>query len=306
MAAHWVDVLDPTPEKLANVLTVDLHPRARDEIDRPADDEPRPLIEGHGEYVFGVVVTPVAVLAEHRVYLQELDFVLTHDRLVTVRKTPPEGEPFDVTPVEAVCAQRGTVAPGMIVYHLVDEAAEHHLDLLDAIDDKVDEVDDHVEVWPNVEVQRRITDVRRALIDVRRTLGPTRDAVRGIVDGRTDLEGRPLFKREVFPREVELHFGQVYEKLLRANDGVEFARESVTSLRDHHNARIAREQNDIVKKLTVIASLLLFPTFIVGVYGQNFIRMPELHWQHGYAFSWALIVATTAAQVALFKWRRWI
>ncbi len=56
----------------------------------------------------------------------------------------------------------------------------------------------------------------------------------------------------------------------------------------------------------MIASLLLLPTFIVGVYGQNFDHMPELHWQLGYAFSWAIIALTTIGQLAFFRWKRWI
>jgi magnesium transporter len=61
-----------------------------------------------------------------------------------------------------------------------------------------------------------------------------------------------------------------------------------------------------VKKLAVVASLLLVPTFIVGVYGQNFDHMPELRWHYGYLYSWALIVALTIAQLVVFRWRRWI
>ena len=303
---RWIDLLDPTTEQLVALAPTTLHPRALEELTRPTEATPRPAIEGHGDYVFGLLVVPVAVPEEDRVYHQEVGFVLTHDHLLTVRKTPPGGEPFDKEPVERVCKMRAHVPPGMIAYHLVDETAEHFLELLDAVDDEVDELDDNVESWPNTQVQRRIADLRRALIEIRRTLGPTREAVRGVVDGRTDLEGRPLFRREVFPRDVELHFAQVYEKLLRAADGVDYARDSIASVRDHHHARIAREQNDVTKRLAVIASLLLFPTLIVGVYGQNFEHLPELGWRHGYAFSWALIVVTTIAQLSLFRWRRWI
>ena len=77
-------------------------------------------------------------------------------------------------------------------------------------------------------------------------------------------------------------------------------------MRDYQQSLIVAEQNRIAKTLTVIASLLLFPTFIVGVYGQNFEHMPELGWRFGYAFSWALIALVTIAQLAFFRWRRWI
>ena len=304
--SEWVDLLDPTRDELAAAAPADLHPRALEELMRGSVEMARPTIEGHGDYVFGLLVVPVAVPEEDRVYHQEVGFVLTHDRLVTVRKTPGAGVPFDKEGLERLMRMHERIRAGKLAYHLVDEAAEHYLALLDAIDDEIDEVDDNVEAWPNERVQRRISDLRRALIDLRRTLGPTRDGVRGVVDGRTDLEGRPLFRREVFPRDVELYFAQVYDKLRRASDGVDYARESLTAVRDHHNARLAREQNDIAKKLTVIASLLLFPTFIVGLYGQNFDNMPELGWRYGYAFSWGLIVASVLGLLALFRWRRWI
>jgi magnesium transporter len=62
----------------------------------------------------------------------------------------------------------------------------------------------------------------------------------------------------------------------------------------------------VSKRLTVIASLLLVPTFIVGVYGQNFVDIPELRWHFGYAFSWGLIIATTLVQLWFFKRKNWV
>ena len=61
-----------------------------------------------------------------------------------------------------------------------------------------------------------------------------------------------------------------------------------------------------MKRLTVVASLLLLPTFIVGLYGQNFVHIPELHWHWGYWWAWGWIIGTTIGQLAFFKWKRWI
>ena len=79
----------------------------------------------------------------------------------------------------------------------------------------------------------------------------------------------------------------------------------ITGVRDYSQAKIANDQNDVMKRLTVIASLLLVPTFIVGLYGQNFVNMPELHWHLGYLYSWGLIVVTTIGQLWFFKWKKW-
>jgi magnesium transporter len=122
-----------------------------------------------------------------------------------------------------------------------------------------------------------------------------------MVDGRVDTGAEPVVDDTLRP-----FFADAYDKLLRASEALDFARDLVAAAREYHQARIAQEQNDVVKKLTVIASLLLFPTFVVGVYGQNFDDMPELGWNLGYEFSWAVIVLSTVAQLAFFRWRRWI
>ena len=77
-------------------------------------------------------------------------------------------------------------------------------------------------------------------------------------------------------------------------------------MRDYHQSKIANDQNEVMKRLTVIASILLVPTFIVGLYGQNFQDMPELDWALGYGFSWSLIIVTTVLQVWYFRRKRWI
>ena len=113
------------------------------------------------------------------------------------------------------------------------------------------------------------------MLHIRRTLAPTRDAVRRVVDNRVDLEGGI----EVFSDDVELHFADAYDKLLRASEALELCRDLVAGARDYYQAMVAQDQNEIVKRLTAVASVLLVPTFIVGLYGQNFRDMPEYHWR---------------------------
>jgi magnesium transporter len=194
----------------------------------------------------------------------------------------------------------------MVVYHLVDHIADRFIQLVDDLDDEIDELEDGVETWPAEHTRARLSQLRRDLLHVRRTLAPTRDAVRGVVDGRVDIEGRALFTREVFPREIEREFASVYDKLLRAAEGLELARDLLAAARDYHQTKIANDQNQVMKTLTVVASLILFPTFVVGVYGQNFRHMPELHWYYGYIWSWLVIAVTTAAQLVFYKRRGWI
>jgi magnesium transporter len=310
-AKAWTDLLDPDADELLRHVRPELRPEAIEQLMRPPvldGGDVRPSITSHDDYVLGVLLVAVSVHGERRVFYQEVDFVLTHDRVVTVRKTPPGKAPFDPAPIRELCeARHGEVPPGTIVYFLVDEIAEHYLDLLDGVDDEIDLLEERLDEMPLEDARRRISEMRRDLLRIRRTLGPTRDAVRDVVDGRVDVEPRSRFRRgELFPRDVELQFASVYDKFLRATESIDYARELLAAVRDYQQARVSIEQNNVTKTLTAVASIVLLPTFIVGVYGQNFDDMPELHWRLGYAYSWAVIVAVTIVQLVYFRRKRWL
>ena len=306
----WTDLLDPTEEELREHVPRDLRRDAWTELLRPADPsgrDPRPSIKSHGDYVLGMLLAAVAVPEEDVVYYQEVDFVLTPDRIVTVRKTPGERPPFDAGHIDDACeAVPHEQSPGMIAYLVVDDVAERYIDLLDDVDEEIDELEEGVDTWSYEQTRQRIAGIRRDLLHIRKTLAPTRDAVREVVDGRVDIEGRTLFTREVFPPEIERQFGTTYDKLLRATEGIEYARDLLSAARDYQQARVSIDQNEVVKRLSAIASILLVPTFIVGLYGQNFIHTPEYHWHYGYAWSWFLILSSTVLQVIYFRRKGWL
>ena len=303
MAVTWTDLLDPSADEIRAHAPVDLEESAVDLLLAPAkhEDEPRPTLQGHGSYVFGVVLVAVAVPEEDDVFYQEIDVVLTHDMLLTVRKTPAGNRPAcDVAIVKK--AVKPDDSTGMMAYRLIDEIAERYLDLVDDLDAEIDELEDRVEDQPAAATRERISSLRHDMLQIRRTLAPMRDAVRRVIDGVVDVDDGP----EVFPKDVEVAFNAAYDKLMRALDGLELARDLLAGVRDYHQSKIANDQNQVMKVLTVVASLVLFPTFIVGIYGQNFDHMPELHWHLGYAYSWSVLVATTLLQLWFYRRKKWI
>jgi magnesium transporter len=302
VGSRWIDLLDPGREELEAQLPAAVHERALEQLLAPAlhEDEPRPKLEPQGDYVFGVLLVPVLVRDDDEVFYQEIDLVITRERIVTVRKTPGDGRPpWDPGRARAACREEDNVAK--VAYHLVDDVAESFLDLVDGVNDAIDDLEDHVEDWPSERIRMRLSSLRHDMLHIRRTLAPTRDAVREVIDNRVELEGD-----EVFTHEVELDFGNAYDKLLRAADNLELARDLLSGVRDYHQAQIANEQNDVMKKLTAIASILLLPTLIVGLYGQNFRNIPELHWGWGYYWSLGLIAVTSLAQILYFRRKRWL
>src|SRR5436189_1025078 len=105
---RWINLLDPTEQELHERLPADVHERALEQLCAPArhDDEPRPKLESHGDYIFGVFLVAVALRDDDRVFYQEVDFVLTRQILVTVRKTPHDGfPPYDATEAMHACRE---------------------------------------------------------------------------------------------------------------------------------------------------------------------------------------------------------
>jgi magnesium transporter len=298
---QWIDLVDPDEETLQAAMPTRVHEVAWNRIHRPArpGDEPRPRLEAQGDYVFGVLAFPL--MTHDGMIFQEVDVVATLETLLTIRKTPPGHTPCEFDDVRNTALRDGT-PPGMCIYTLMDEIAERFLDVIDRFDDSIDALEDHVTEWKPQDVRAQISSTRHDILHVRRVLAPTRDAARAVLDDRVEIDGEIT----LFPRDTELHFADAYDKLLRATDGLDLSRDLLAGVRDFHQAEIANSQNEVMKRLTAIASLLLVPTFIVGVYGQNLKGGPEFGWRHGYAFSWAVIIVVTGLQLWYFRKKRWI
>jgi Mg2+ and Co2+ transporter CorA len=299
MATRWVDLLDPTREQVVASLPLHVDPEVIELlVSAPLDAaRVRPSLESHGAYVVGVFVDALPIPEEDRIVYREVDVVAMPELVLTVRKAPPDEAPWPPTPLQTADE---SASAGELLHRLADDVAESFLDVVDVTDGEIDELEENMEAWSSDRVRRRVAELRRDLLRARRNVSATRGAVRRIVDRRLEVRDE-----ELFPDAVEVLFADTYETLLRAGEELDVARELLASSRDYHQAKIAESQNDIGRKLTVIASLVLVPTLIVGFYGQNFgDQFRESYWSVG--VSSGLIVVTTLVQLVLFRRRHWI
>jgi magnesium transporter len=262
---------------------------------RPNRD-PHPGIEGPGSYVYGALVVMSTNSAE-RLAFQEIHFVATPDRLVTVRKASGAGVDYDMAVLRSASE---TTPVGVLVHRLVDDIADTYLDVLDAVYAEIDVLEDEIDDLRPAEVRNRLAELRHGLLHRRRTVSGMRAVARRVLDGRVEVGEHALF-----PAAVERMFGDTYDTLVRVTEELDVARDLLAGVRDHLQSKIAENQNEVGKKLTVIASLVLVPSFIVGFYGQNFEGVFQReYWTLG--VSVGLILVSTLVQVAIFRWRRWI
>jgi Mg2+ and Co2+ transporter CorA len=299
VTAEWTDLVDPTREALAEALPAALDDEAIAALLEPVGDGRgvRPILAAHGGCVRAVLVHPRASPEGRATYLV-LHVVASPAALLTVRKAGPDGE---LAPVDGVAARVDADASAGDVFHgAVDDSADAFLDLVDGLYEAIDDLESEVEHRSGAHVRRSIALLRNEILLARRASTATRGIARRIVDGRVDV-GRS----ELFPSEVEARFVDTYETLVRVTEELDVARDLLGGVRDYYQAKIAEQQNEVGKKLTVIASLVLVPSFIVGFYGQNFgAHFRDWYWSIG--LSVGLIVATTLVQLGLFRWRRWL
>jgi magnesium transporter len=298
VAARWTDLVDPNGDELLAVAPR-LDPEAIELLVAPAGDgrDVRPLLESHGRVMLGVLLIPVHLDEENRFGYLELGIVGTPDQLVTVRKSGVGGR---IATAAAQPPTTPTMGTGWLIHGLVDDVAESYLDLVDALYQEIDELEDHIDELPGATMRHRLVDLRHEMLHARKNVTATRAMVRRVIDGRLDLGDGVLL-----PREVESAFADTYDTLVRATEELDVARDLLASVRDYLQSKISENQNEVVKRLTVIASLVLVPTLITGFYGQNFEGVFDRPlWT--LTTSVALIAGTTVLQLAVFRWKRWI
>ena len=192
----------------------------------------------------------------------------------------------------------------MSLYLLVDEIAERFLTVVDRFDDDINELEDNIEDvavagGPRAHLAAPPRDPR----------GPARAhavARRGPRGPRQPRRARRR-RHAASPARSSCTSPTPTTSCCVQPTGSTSRRDLLAGVRDFHQAQVANDQNEVMKRLTVVASVLLLPTFIVGLYGQNLQRRaPSSDWAHGYSWSWFLIIVTTIAQLVYFRRKQWI
>jgi magnesium transporter len=293
----WLDLIDPEPAELSAIRpALDAETL---ELIASKDEDARPFLESHRTYILGVVLFPVHDDEQNAFHYHEVVCVVTPDRLLTVRRADDQGKIADLSLVPATA--QGDRRGGELLHELFDDVAENYLDLVDALYDEIDELEDQLNEITSEMTRQRLSELRHEMLHARKNVSATRAAVRRVVDGRLDADETEV----CFSPEVGRAFADTYDTLVRTIEELDVARDLLASVRDYLQAKISESQNEVVKVLTVTASLVLVPTFITGFYGQNFASaFDDPFWN--LVSSVGLIVVTTIAQLVFFRRRGWI
>jgi magnesium transporter len=185
---------------------------------------------------------------------------------------------------------------GNILYHILDRSVDEYMDAISRIEEHVDRMESAVFHNPHIKISRDVFKLKRQIHQLRRVL----------VEQRTVLHTITHQEYSCIPQESKAYFIDVYDHIMRVTDSLDVFRESISGLLEMQMNMKSDRMNEIMKTLTIISSIFLPLTFIVGIYGMNFRRMPELNWDYGYLLVWGILAAVAIGMWFFYKKKRWL
>jgi magnesium transporter len=288
----WADAIDPSPDDLAALQRqLGLHDLAIEDVqhrDQRAKYEPYP------DHAFAVF-RPVS-MGSNGVVESEL-FVFVAERfLVTLRFEPA----CDLTAAVKRWPVLARMAPGTgsALYAIADEIVDDYMEIVEDLEERADELEGRVfesEDPGSARLQQQILRLRRDDVRLRRHAVPMRQALDRLADDSPQVTDRLV----PYVRDVTDH-------LLRTIELADGVREILTTVVDIRMAQSANRLNEVMKKLTAWAGIILVPTLIAGVYGMNFRHMPELDWLLGYPMALGIMAVSALVLYLGFRKRGWL
>ncbi len=227
---------------------------------------------------------------------EQFSLVLRGNLLVTFQEL--ESDPFGSLR-ERLRQGRGrlrTMGADYLAYTLIDLVIDQYFDVLEGYGDDLEALEEEILRGPERDSLERVNALRRDLLVVRRAVWPLRDVMASLQ--RKDLT--------YFSPEVSNYLRDAHDHAVQVMDAVETQREQLTSLHDIYLTLLSVRMNDVMKVLTIIATIFIPLTFLAGIYGMNFEYMPEYHWRWAYPVLWLIMLVLGGGMLAAFRRRGWL
>ncbi|WP_282124039.1 magnesium/cobalt transporter CorA [Algibacter mikhailovii] len=256
----------------------------------------RPKIDEHEGYLF-VVLKMLYYNKENNLVSEQVSFLLGKNYLFSFQES--EGDVFDAVRVR-IRQDKGRIrsmASDYLLYSLIDAIVDHYFSVIEILGDKIEDYESAIfEGETDHDTSRKIQDLKREILRVRRSIFPLREVINKI-----EKNENPLIHKKTIT-----YFRDVYDHLIQVTENIDIYREMILGLMDMYMTSISNKMNEVMKVLTIMASIFIPLTFIAGIYGMNFNYMPELQFKYGYFLVWGIMVIIFVGMLYYFKRKKWI
>lgn len=270
-----------------------LHPLVLEDI---VNTVQRPKIEDYGDYLF-IVLRMLRSKDDEGFTSEQLSLILTADHLFTFQEGI-EGDVFDGVR-ERIRNSKGKIR-GMgadyLAYALLDAIVDSYFGVLEGLGERIVNLEEELSLTPDRSTLLLINEMRKEIIYLRKAVWPLRETIAFLERGDSDL----------LTETTKLYFRDVHDHTVQVIDTVETYRDLLAGMLDLYLSTISNRTNEVMKFLTVVGTIFMPLTFLVGVYGMNFKHMPELEWHNGYFGLWLFMAALSVAMIGYFKRKGWL
>ncbi len=257
-------------------------------------NDQRPKAEEYQDYLF-VTLKMLYRIDGPEIDYEQISFVLGKNFLLTFQEK--EGDLFDSFR-ERIRQDQGRVRKKQadyLMYRLIDIIVESYYNVLDNIGEHIENIESSIRSNTSEETFEKIQSIKKELIFLHKALYPLRDALGKIVKDESDF-----IQEENTP-----YYRDLYEHVIHLIDSLDTYRDLSSGLTDIYINTQGSKLNEVIRVLTIISTIFMPLTFIVGVYGMNFKFFPELDWRYGYGAVWAVMLSIAGGMIAYFKYKRW-
>jgi magnesium transporter len=270
-----------------------LHPLVLEDI---LNTDQRPKLDDYGDYLFIVLKMLQVQEGPGEIVAEQISFIVGDNYVISLHET--DHDVFGVIR-ERLQAGKGRLrrsGADYLAYALLDLIVDQYFVILEDQGEVIEDLESEVVSTPTPATLSQIHRLKREMIMLRKSVWPLREVISRLERSESSLVKEPTV----------LYFKDVYDHVIQIIDNIETFRDILSGMLDIYLSSVSNRLNEVMKVLTIIATIFIPLTFIAGVYGMNFKNMPELEWPWGYFMALGMMATVAAIMLLFFKRRGWL
>ncbi len=284
---HDVSVIEKVGERF------NLHPLLLEDVVNTAQ---RPKLDDYEDYLFIVMKMFMYDEQEDEITSEQVSFILGLRHVIMFQER--RGDVFDSVRqrIETAKGHMRKMGADYLAYALIDAVVDSYYAVLEKVGEKIEDMEESLVNEPVPETLQKIHNLKRNLILLRKSVWPLRDVANSLARGESKL----ISKKSI------IYLRDVYDHTIQAIDTIETFRDMTSGMLDIYLSSVSNRMNEVMKVLTIIATIFIPLTFIVGVYGMNFVHMPELGVAWAYPLVWVIMLIIGVLMMIYFRRKKWL
>ncbi len=290
----WIDIVGISDEGFIDRVgqRFGLNPLVLEDI---VNTHQRPKIDEYENYIFGVFKM-LYINDENQIVYEHVAMVLLDNCVLVFQEMQDDvfkGVRQRITNKSGRIRTRGA---DYLFFALLDAIVDNYFVVLEYLNHRIESLEEIVYDNPTPDIAQEIQQIKKEVLKIRRWIFPVKELISRLIDTENPLitKDTKVFLRDALDHSIEI------------NESIQIYREMSMSLMEMYMSNMSNKMNEVMKVLTIMASIFIPLTFIAGIYGMNFDHMPELHYENGYYYVWGVMIVLFIGMMVYFKRKNWL